>query len=326
MKNLSLPRQLLLLLSLSVGVTLLASAVYFVTLRGVLNDSAKLTQTAMTDLTRSQDLLARLSATQSAIQNLLRQKDPDEIEKGLQQVETAAKEMQGLITACGEAGKPILQHYTQLLEGQKAVVDQLLLGNGGGAYEQFLSSYTPRYEAMLKEVEGFTTAVQNGTKDQMTAQQRRTQSNILWSFSIVGVVLVGLALIGWRLKHNIGQRLQGVAANLNLTSETLSASAGQISTASQRLAEGASEQAASLEETSASLEEMSSMTQRNAVNAQQAKELAGQARAAADTGASDMREMTAAMAEIKSASDNIAKILKTIDEIAFQTNLLALNA
>ena len=68
------------------------------------------------------------------------------------------------------------------------------------------------------------------------------------------------------------------------------------------------------------------MTQRNAGNAQHAKELAAQARAAADVGATDMQEMTTAMADIKSASDNIAKILKTIDEIAFQTNLLALNA
>ncbi len=56
------------------------------------------------------------------------------------------------------------------------------------------------------------------------------------------------------------------------------------------------------------------------------KESTTQARAAADTGTADMREMTAAMADIKSASDNIAKILRTIDEIAFQSNLLALNA
>jgi methyl-accepting chemotaxis protein len=92
------------------------------------------------------------------------------------------------------------------------------------------------------------------------------------------------------------------------------------------LAQGSGEQAASLEETSASLEEMASMTKRNAENAAKANELAREARAAADKGAEDMQAMNQAMEAIKISSDDIAKIIKTIDEIAFQTNILALNA
>ena len=57
-----------------------------------------------------------------------------------------------------------------------------------------------------------------------------------------------------------------------------------------------------------------------------ANDLAKQARAAADKGAGDMQAMSAAMEAIKVSSDDIAKIIKTIDEIAFQTNILALNA
>jgi methyl-accepting chemotaxis protein len=92
------------------------------------------------------------------------------------------------------------------------------------------------------------------------------------------------------------------------------------------LAEGATNQAASLEETSASLEEIASMTKRNAANAQSTKELADKAHADAEVGAKDMVLMIQAMHEIKSSSDDIGKIIKTIDEIAFQTNILALNA
>jgi methyl-accepting chemotaxis protein len=106
----------------------------------------------------------------------------------------------------------------------------------------------------------------------------------------------------------------------------LTAAAAQISMTSQTLAEGASEQAASLEETSASLEEVSSMTKRNSENSCRANDLAKQARTAADQGVGDMQAMNAAMQEVKASSDNIAKIIKTIDEIAFQTNILALNA
>ena len=68
------------------------------------------------------------------------------------------------------------------------------------------------------------------------------------------------------------------------------------------------------------------MTKRNAENAQRAKDLAGAARQAADVGVSDMNAMKTAMSDIKTSSDDIAKIIKTIDEIAFQTNILALNA
>ncbi len=92
------------------------------------------------------------------------------------------------------------------------------------------------------------------------------------------------------------------------------------------MADGASRQAASLEESSASLEEMASMTKRNAEHAGSAKQLANDTRKAAEDGTVEMREMIGAMDAIRSSSNEIGKIIKTIDEIAFQTNLLALNA
>ncbi len=326
MKNLSLPRQLLLLIGVSVGVTLFASIAYHLTLQKSLTESAALTKQATSDLTRSYDLLAKLSGTQSALQSLLRQKDPDEIEKSLLQLEQVQKETLGLIKQCGGDGVSMLKPFDQLSVQQKTVVDQLLLGNAGLAYEQFLSAYNPQYDAVLKEVRSFSDQVQKAADKELADQQRRTKSSLLWRDGTVGVVLFLMIIAVWRMKVRIATNLETLAKHLSDASETLTGSAGQVSSASQSLAEGASEQAASLEETSASLEEMSSMTQRNAGNAQHAKELAAQARAAADVGAGDMREMTAAVADIKSASDNIAKILKTIDEIAFQTNLLALNA
>ena len=68
------------------------------------------------------------------------------------------------------------------------------------------------------------------------------------------------------------------------------------------------------------------MTKRNAENAQKANDLAKQARTVAERGSGDMEAMSTAMQSIKTSSDDIAKIIKTIDEIAFQTNILALNA
>jgi methyl-accepting chemotaxis protein len=117
-----------------------------------------------------------------------------------------------------------------------------------------------------------------------------------------------------------------VVCSLQSKADKLSDSARNLQSRSTSLAEGACEQAASLEETGSSLEEMSSMTRCNSESAQQAKDLANQARQAAETGASDMHTMSTAMSDIKLANEDVAKIIKTIDEIAFQTNILALNA
>ena len=141
---------------------------------------------------------------------------------------------------------------------------------------------------------------------------------------IVGVV--GALALGIFISRGITRVLKQLADTLSAGAEQTTAAAGQVSAASQSLAEGASEQAASLEETGASLEEMSSMTKRNAETAGKVKELGSQARQAGDLGVQDMTAMVSAMDDIKRSSDDIAKIIKTIDEIAFQTNILALNA
>jgi methyl-accepting chemotaxis protein len=131
------------------------------------------------------------------------------------------------------------------------------------------------------------------------------------------------------LKNNVNITINSLDEALQQVGqavEQVSSASEQISSGSQSLAQGANEQASSLEEISSSLEEMSSMTKQNADNADQAKTLSGSARESADKGSSSMEQMTDAINRIKNSSDETAKIVKTIDEIAFQTNLLALNA
>jgi len=117
-----------------------------------------------------------------------------------------------------------------------------------------------------------------------------------------------------------------LADTLSQGAEQVDSAAGQVSSSSQSLAQGTSEQAASLEETAASSEEISSMARKNAENTKSVAGLVAQSQLRfADTNRS-LEQATAAMAEIKTQSDRIAKIIKVIDEIAFQTNILALNA
>lgn len=139
------------------------------------------------------------------------------------------------------------------------------------------------------------------------------------------VLLVVLAVVFW-LAGRISRPICEMADSLLQGADHMAAASTQTASAAQSLARGATEQAASLEETGASCEEMASMTKRNEEHAANAKALATESRAAAEGGVSDMREMATAMTELKAASASVAKIVQTIDEIAFQTNILALNA
>jgi methyl-accepting chemotaxis protein len=165
---------------------------------------------------------------------------------------------------------------------------------------------------------------------QTNVNVRTIQSNSArakWTAAVVslGATLASL-VIALLITRSIARILQTMASELGAGANQTTSAASQVAATSQSLAEGASQQAASLEETSASLEELSSMTKRNADNAQKATELTKHTRQAADKGAAEMQTMTAAMNAIKKSSDETAKIIKTIDEIAFQTNILALNA
>ena len=102
--------------------------------------------------------------------------------------------------------------------------------------------------------------------------------------------------------------------------------AARISTGSESLAAGTSEQASSLEEVSASLAELGAEARQAAQNSEEVNRLTGTALERAESGREGMRRLADAVQRIKASADQTARIVKTIDEIAFQTNLLALNA
>jgi len=139
-------------------------------------------------------------------------------------------------------------------------------------------------------------------------------------------IFKGLKKFSTKELNETGTTFNRIIESLTTGVEQTTSAAGQVASASQSLAQGSSEQAASLEETTASMEEMSSMTSQNADNANEAKKLAETAWSSAEKGTEAMSRMSSAIDDIKTSSDETAKIIKTIDEIAFQTNLLALNA
>jgi methyl-accepting chemotaxis protein len=120
--------------------------------------------------------------------------------------------------------------------------------------------------------------------------------------------------------------LNRIVGSVSEASAQVACGAAEISASGSQLSNGATEQAASLEQITSSMTVLSAQVQVNADGAARADEMAARASAAASVGLGHMRNMSEAMNDISGASEEIAKIIRVIDDLAFQTNLLALNA
>ncbi len=125
---------------------------------------------------------------------------------------------------------------------------------------------------------------------------------------------------------NMKERLNKTLATMSNLIAQVTNGSEQFAEASQSLSSGATETAASLEQINSSIVEIGSQTKLNAENSTNASGLANKSRQTAEKGNSDVEEMVVAMIDMQEAGQEIAKIVKMIDDIAFQTNLLSLNA
>jgi methyl-accepting chemotaxis protein len=145
--------------------------------------------------------------------------------------------------------------------------------------------------------------------------------------SIVIIITILITSIIWYIvASRISTSINNVIGQLTAASTQVTSASGQIANSGQELAEGSSNQASSLEEVASSLEELASQTRNNSDNATEANSLVGSTREATISGGESVVRLQDAISRIKDSADKTAKIVKTIDEIAFQTNLLALNA
>ena len=122
------------------------------------------------------------------------------------------------------------------------------------------------------------------------------------------------------------ESLNTVMGDINVAAEQVASGSGQVSDGSQALAQGSTEQASSVQELTASIAEIADQTKNNAVDANKARELADTVKDHAAKGNAQMAQMQDSMVDINQSSNDISKIIKVIDDIAFQTNILALNA
>jgi methyl-accepting chemotaxis protein len=193
------------------------------------------------------------------------------------------------------------------------------------AKEIFATETTPALQGVQRLLNAIRTEAKAEimTDDVMLASAANTRRAVLF----IGILAFAVgSVLAFLIARGISVVLKRISTDIGQASGQVASASEQISTGSQSMAEGACEQAASLEETSSSLEEMSTMTRQNAESARQAEGLSVNNQKAMGAANESMGQLTLSMQEIATASAEMQKIIKSVDEIAFQTNILALNA
>ncbi len=198
------------------------------------------------------------------------------------------------------------------------------------AGETAIREQRQRFETLASEmmVENRKLAVR--IQNRIDQARETLDAHVARSRLILGVVggfslIFGIGMAFW-IGKSTALCLREIGLRMLDTANGLRAASNQIIISGRSVSDGAMRQATSIEQTGESLREISEQARSNAADSQSAKSVAEKTRAAVEMAVEDMRTMTNTMNGIKSSSDGVAKIMKTIDEISFQTNLLALNA
>lgn len=121
-------------------------------------------------------------------------------------------------------------------------------------------------------------------------------------------------------------KMNDTLTTIDMMSSQVNQGAEQVANGTQLLAQGAAEQTSSIEALSNNMDEVSNQISQTAEFSKNANDLGKKTGEVIQRSQTEMKQMVKAIKDITVASENIGKIIKVIDDIAFQTNILALNA
>ncbi len=254
-------------------------------------------------------------------------------EKHLHNAESTLAQLTSLVTAREELSelRPLVENLNQELTEYEAVMKKTLdlVESGvtsGPVYTEQVKQWAERGAVLVGDADKtqVLSSEMSEKKNQTNISSLQSTSTLCTSLFVCGLLLC--ILIASLIVRQINASLREVSAALQESAHQIAHSSSEIAASSQALAQNASEQAATIEETSAASSEINSMAMRTRENSLSTAEIVGSAQSGCERTNLSLGEMVHAMEAIHRSSQEVSKIVKVIDTIAFQTNILALNA
>ena len=222
--------------------------------------------------------------------------------------------------------KEVAKYRLAYRDSRDIVIKIALTGNNQAASNYYHKETTKTLEAYTKSLDNLIEL--NANAAEKTHSQNKAEANQARIILILTILLSSafFAFIGMMISNMITKPIEHIVSELTHGANEVASTSNQLSNASEQLASGSTQQAEAVQEISASIEESESMVKQNTDNTQQAANIAKTAKSYATQSVSTMNKMMGSISELKTSSDEIGKIIKVIDDIAFQTNILALNA
>jgi hypothetical protein len=241
----------------------------------------------------------------------------------------SAGALKGLTAERGQAARELTESVERFTAEASTIYGGAARNPAGitAAVQESMRELAARTSEMESRLKGAREQSANDLHAQLRATQERSEKQrraALWLFAAT-LVIAGI-IVQFTIRRAIIAPVLRVMQGIEETADrTAQASAG-VAKAGQAVARDAGEQATCLTETSSALEEISATTNQNAGRAAEADGLMRKGRQTVETAVRTMEDLAQSMGAISTSSNQVAAVLKSIDEIAFHTNILALNA
>ena len=256
------------------------------------------------------------------------------VQRDNQQFEASANQLQQDLSSIAplttrpdgkQAERDIQDALAPIVEANRQIFQAVTAGDMSKAMTIYTNDILPPQRRQTEAAAALLKAQQSIFLSEGAAIESTIASN-QWVTTLLLILVCAVAVALIFVIRQINAMLRGSVSELAEASLQIAAAASQLATGSQSLAQGASHQAATIEETSSAATEINSMAQRSAENSRTTATMVNGSQETFAQANRSLGEMVEAMDGIGASSQQISKIIKVIDQIAFQTNILALNA